>query len=162
MRRVFRLVLVLLAALGACAAPPTYEQIAPTLPPLAPNMARIFVYRDYETYQSLAWVPVFLNGVRVGAVGPGYVMMRDVPPGTYDIAVASQGLYPNQDKVVVAAPGQTFYAKIETLRGLDPSADRAVPLTTFVVVLIDPEIARREIAHLWYTAERQKGLAASG
>ena len=162
MRRVFRLVLVLLAALGACAAPPTYEQIAPTLPPLAPNMARIFVYRDYETYQSLAWVPVFLNGVRVGAVGPGYVMMRDVPPGTYDIVVASQGLYPNQDKVVVAAPGQSFYAKIETLRGLDPSADRAVPLTTFVVVLIDPEIARREIAHLWYTAERQKGLAASG
>ena len=162
MRRVFRLVLVLLAALGACAAPPPYEQIAPTLPPLAPNMARIFVYRDYETYQSLAWVPVFLNGVRVGAVGPGYVMMRDVPPGTYDIVVASQGLYPNQDKVVVAAPGQTFYAKIETLRGLDPSADRAVPLTTFVVVLIDPEIARREIAHLWYIAERQRGLAGSG
>ena len=162
MRRVFRLVLVLLAALGACAAPPTYEQIAPTLPPLAPNMARIFVYRDYETYQSLAWVPVFLNGVRVGAVGPGYVMMRDVPPGTYDIAVASQGLYPNQDKVVVAAPGQSFYAKIETLRGLDPSADRAVPLTTFVVVLIDPEIARREIAHLWYIAERQRGLAGPG
>jgi hypothetical protein len=162
MRRVFRLVLVLLAALGACAAPPTYEQIAPTLPPLAPDMARIFIYRDYETYQSLAWVPVFLNGVRGGAVGPGYVMMRDVPPGTYDIAVASQGLYPNQDKVVVAAPGQTFYAKIETLRGLDPTADRAVPLTTFVVVLVDPEAARREIGHLWYTAERQRGLAGSG
>ena len=162
MRRVFRLVLVLLAALGACAAPPTYEQVAPTLPPLAPDMARIFIYRDYETYQSLAWVPAFLNGVRVGAVGPGYVMMRDVPPGTYDIVVASQGLYPNQDKVVVAAPGQSFYAKIETLRGLDPSADRAVPLTTFVVVLVDPEAARREIAHLWYIAERQRVLAGSG
>jgi len=152
----FRVLLVLLA-LGACAQPPTFEQIAPRLPPLPPNMARIFVYRDYETYQSLAWAPVFFNGARVGAVGPGYVMMRDVPPGTYDIAVASQGLYPNQDKVVVAAPGQTFYAKIETLRGLDPTADRAVPLTTFVVVLVDPETARREIAHLWwYAAERQK------
>jgi uncharacterized protein DUF2846 len=162
MRRGFRLVLVVLAALGACAAPPTFEQIAPTLPPLAPNMARIFVYRDYETYEGLAWVPVFLNGIEVGAVGPGYVMMRDVPPGTYDIAVASQGLYPNQDKVVLAAPGQTFYAKIETVRGLDPTANRPVPLTTFVVVLVDPEIARREIAHLWYIAERQRGLAGSG
>jgi Protein of unknown function (DUF2846) len=157
MRREFRLVLVLLAALGACAAPVAFEQIAPTLPPLAPDMARIFIYRDYETYGSLAWVPVFLNGSRVGAVGPGYVMMRDVPTGTYDIAVASQGLYPNQDKVVVAAPGQTFYAKIETLRGLDPAADRAVPLTTFVVVLIDPETARHEIARLWYTAQKADG-----
>ena len=157
-----RLLLVLLVALGACAQPPTFEQVAPTLQPLPPNMARILVYRDYETYDSLAWAPMFFNGVRAGAVGPGYVMMRDVPPGTYDIAVASQGLYPNQDKVVVAAPGQTFYAKIETLRGLDPSANRPVPLTTYVVVLVDPEIARREITHLWYTAENRKGLAASG
>lgn len=161
MRRGFRLLLVLVAALGACAAPPTFEQIAPSLPPLPPDGARIFVYRDYETYQSLAWAPVFFNGVRIGAVGPGYVMMRNVPAGTYDIAAASQGLYPNQDKVVVAAPGQTFYAKIETLRGLDPTADRPVPLITFVVVLVDPETARREIAHLWYTADT-KGLAASG
>ncbi len=30
MRRGFRLLLVLVAALGACAAPPTFEQIAPT------------------------------------------------------------------------------------------------------------------------------------
>ncbi len=110
MRRGFRLLLVLVAALGACAAPPTFEQIAPSLPPLPPDGARIFVYRDYETYQSLAWAPVFFNGVRIGAVGPGYVMMRNVPAGTYDIAAASQGLYPNQDKVVVAAPGQTFYS----------------------------------------------------
>lgn len=151
MKQGFRLLLVLLAALGACAQPPTFEQIAPTLPPLSPNMARIFVYRDSD-YQALEWVPVFFNGARIGAVGPGYVMMRDVPPGTYDIAVASQGLYPNQDKVVLAAPAQTFYAKIETVRGLDPSANRPVPLTTFVVVLKQPEVAQPEIAQRWYTA----------
>ena len=163
MSRGLRLLTVLLAMVGACVpAPPTFEQVAPTLPPVAPSMARIFVYRDYETYTSPAWVPVFFNGVRVGAVGPGYVLMRNVPPGTHDIAVASQGLYPNQDKVVVAAPGQAFYAKIEALRGLDPSADRAVPLVTYVVVLVEPEVARREIAHLWLVAEKAKGPALSG
>jgi hypothetical protein len=151
--------LLVLAALGACAKPPTFAQIAPTLPPLAPNTARIFVYRDPD-YQALQWVPVFFNGARVGTVGPGYVMMRDVPPGTYDIAVASQGLYPNQDKVVAAAPGQTFYAKVGTVRGIDPSASRPVPLTTFVVVLVDPETAQREIAQRWYTTQTRKGSGA--
>jgi uncharacterized protein DUF2846 len=158
MKRGFRL-LVLLAALVSCATPLTFEQIAPQLPPLPAGMARIFVYRDTD-YQALDWVPVFFNGARIGAVGPGYVMMRDVPPGAYDIAVASQGLYPNQDKVVIAAPGQTFYAKIETVRGLDPTANRPVPLTTFVVVLKEPEVAQREIAQRWYTAQRRESAAA--
>jgi hypothetical protein len=159
MRRGFGLLFVVLAAVGACATPPTFEQIATTLPPLSPGAARIFVYRDVD-YQSPAWTRVFFNGATAGSVGPGYVMMRDVPPGTYDIAVASQGLYPNQDKVVVAAGGQTFYAKIESLRGLDPSADRPVPLTTYVVVIVDPETARREVAQRWYTAEERMGAAA--
>jgi Protein of unknown function (DUF2846) len=155
MRRRFWPWLLVLAALGACAEPPTFAQVAPSLPPLAPDMARIFVYRDNDAYQNPAWVPVFFNGARVGAVGPGYVIMRDVPPGSYDISVASQGLYPNQDKVVAAASGQTFYAKIETVRGINPAADRPVPLTTYVVMLIDPQIAQREIQQRWYTVQNR-------
>ena len=151
--------LLLLAALGACAQPVRYAEVAPSLAGPPPGMARIVVYRD-QGYQALSWVPVFFNGARVSAVGPGYVMLRDVPPGTYDISVASQGLYPNQNKIVAAAPGQTFYAKVETVRGTDPSANRPVPLTTFVVVLVEPETAQREIAPLWYTAQKQQGLAA--
>jgi hypothetical protein len=159
-RRVWLLSLLLLAATAGCARPLSYAQVAPSLTGPAPGMARIVVYRDYS-YQSPSWVPVFFNGTRVSAVGPGYVMLRDVPPGTYDISVASQGLYPNQNKVVTAAPGQTFYAKIETVRGLDPSADRPVPLTTFVVMLVEPETAQREIAPLWYTAQRQDRAMAA-
>jgi hypothetical protein len=159
MTRGFWLTSLLLAAIGGCAEPVRYAQVAPSLAGPPPGMARIVVYRDWS-YQTPSWVPVFFNGTRVSAVGPGYVMLRDVPPGTYDISVASQGLYPNQNKVVVAAAGQTFYAKVETIRGIDPSANRPVPLTTFVVVLVDPELAQREIAPLWYTAQKQKGLAA--
>ncbi|HEX7968447.1 MAG TPA: hypothetical protein VF502_09520 [Stellaceae bacterium] len=157
-----RLFLLLALAAAGCAEPPTFDQVAPSLPPVPPGAARIFVYRDYEPYQSLSWVPAFIDGYNVGAVGPGHVIMRDVPPGTHDIAVASQGLYPNQDKVVTLAPGQVAFAKITSFKGLDPTANRAVPLTTFVVTLVDPETARREIGHLWYTARRQKGPAVSG
>jgi hypothetical protein len=158
MKRGFWLLLslLLLAAIGACAQPLSYAQVAPSLTGPPPGMARLVVYRDFS-YQSPSWVPVFFNGARVSAVGPGYVMLRDVPPGTYDISVASQGLYPDQNKIVAAAPGQIFYAKIETVRGLDPSANRPVPLTTFVVVLVEPEIAQREIAPLWYTAQQTAG-----
>ena len=151
--------LLLLAAIGGCAEPVRYAQVAPSLAGPPPSKARIVVYRDWS-YQSPSWVPVFFNGARVSAVGPGYVMLRDVPPGSYDISVASQGLYPNQNKVVVAAPGQTFYAKIETIRGIDPGFDRPVPLTTFVVVLVEPETGQREIAPLWYTAQARQGAAS--
>jgi hypothetical protein len=154
------LLMSLLALAPGCAAGPTFDEVAATLPPPPPGDARIVVYRDFEPYQSLSWVPVSFNGANVGAVGPGHVFVRDVAPGTYDIAPVSQGLYPNQDKVVVAAPGQTFYAKVESFKGLNPGADRDVPLVTYVVVLVDPATARREIGPLWYTAQHPKGPAA--
>ena len=161
-RRLLPLLILALGLGAGCAAGPTFDEVAATLPPLPPGAARIIVYRAYEPYQSLSWVPVFFNGANVGAVGPGHVFVRDVPPGAYNIAPLSQGLYPDQEKVVLAAPGQTFYAKVESFKGLDPSANRPVPLTTFVVVLVDPATARREIGPLWYTAQQQKGPTVRG
>lgn len=155
-RRVL-LVILLVGLAGGCASGPTFDEVATTLSPAPAGDARIIVYRAFEPYQSLSWVPVAFNGANVGAVGPGSVFVRDVPSGNYDIAPLSQGLYPNQDKVVLAAPGQTYYAKVESFQGLDPSANRDVPLTTFVVVLVDPETARREIGPLRYTAQQRKG-----
>ncbi len=162
MRAMVRLFVFLALAAAGCAERPTFDQVASSLPPPPPGAARIFVYRAFEPYQSLSWVPVFFNGYNVGAVGPGHVILRDVPAGTYDIAVASQGLYPNQDKVVTLAPGQVAYAKIGSFQGLNPTANRDVPLTTFVVMLADPETARREMGRLWYSAGWKKGPAVSG
>lgn len=154
--------LLLLATIGGCAQPVRFADVAPPRAGPAPGMARIVVYRN-PSYQSPTWVPVFFNGQRVSTVGPGYVMLRDVPPGTYNISVSSpgSGVHQNQNQVVAAAPGQTFYARIEALRGVDPSASRAVPLTTFVLMMIDPVTAQQEIAPLFYTTQNQKGLAAT-
>lgn len=158
--------LILLAVVtvtGCAATAPTFDEVAGSLPPVPPGAARIFVYRGFEPYQSLSFVPVFFNGAQVGAVGPGKVIMRDVPaPGSYTIAAKSQGLWPNQNKTVLVQPGQTVYAQIQSLRGLNPTANRPVPQTTFVVVLQDTVTGRRQIGPLWYEAQRQKSPAASG
>jgi hypothetical protein len=154
--------LALLLMLQSCASAPTFEQASAHIPPPPAGAARVFIYRDFEPYQSLSWVPVFLNGANTGAVGPGRVLMRDVAPGTYTIEALSQGLWPNQAKTVTVAPGQTVYAKVESFKSANPTADRFVPQTTFVVVLMDTATGEREIAPLWLQARRQKGPAVSG
>ena len=151
-----RLFLLALLAAAGCAQPPTFDQLSATLPPVPINAARIFVYRAFEPYQSLSWVPIFVNGATIGAVGPGHVLMRDLPPGTYVIEAKSQGLWPEQAKTVIVAPGQSVYAKVQSFKGLDPTVNnREVLLATFVVVLVDTATGRREIGPLWYDAQQE-------
>lgn len=147
-----RLVLLLALVAAGCASLPTFDQASARLPPIPAGEARIFVYRDYEPYQSLSWVPVFFNRATIGAVGPGHVLMRDVPPGTYTIEPKSEGLWPDQAKSVRVAAGDTVYAKIESFNGLEATGSSDELQTTFVAVLVDPIAARREIGPLWYDA----------
>jgi hypothetical protein len=154
-----RLLALVLLALAACAGDQlTFDQLGARLPSPPADTARIFVYRAFEPYQSLDWVPVFFNGATVGAVGPGKVILRDVAPGTYIIEAKSEGLWPEQAKTVAVTAGQTVYAKITSFKGLDPTADRPAELVTYVVVLMDPAAARREIGPLWYEARRATAL----
>ncbi len=164
MRAAWRwLFLLAVVTVAGCSTAPTFDEVAANLPPLPPGEARIFVYRDFEPSRNLSFVPVFFNGAQVGAVGPGKVIMRDVTaPGTYTISVKSAGLWPNQDKTVLIQPGQTVYAQIQSLRGLNPRANQPVTQTTFVVVLQDTVTGRRQIGPLWYEARQQKGPAAPG
>jgi hypothetical protein len=156
-----RLVVLLVFALAGCAGQaPTFDDVAATLPPVPPGEVRVFVYRDFEPYQSLSWVPVFLNGNEIGAVGPGHVILRDVPPGTYRIEAKSEGLWPDQAKTVDALAGQAIYAKITSFKGLNPSVSSGATMTTFVVTLMDPATARHEIGTLWYTAKARRPAVA--
>ena len=144
----------------ACASGPTFDQASASLPPPAPGTGRIFVYREIGSYQDLSWVPVFFNGGEIGAVGPGKVLMRDVAPGTYTIAAKSDGFWPDQDKTVIVAPGQTVYAKVTSMRSLDPTRGRPAWLITYVVVLVDTLTGRREIGGLEYSAQAASAVAS--
>src|SRR5690242_5146168 len=63
----FRLPKTALAAvmlLAACTAAhqPRYADIAATVPPMSADRARLYFYRDYEPYESLARPYIYLNG----------------------------------------------------------------------------------------------------
>ncbi len=145
-------VAALLAALGtACVSMPPgprYGEVAARLPPVPPDRARFYFYRDYEPYESLARPEIYLNGRPTGASIPGGVYYRDLAPGEYRITVDSPGLYPDQFKTVTVAPGDTRYVKIESLHSWQGSFDSETD--TFVVVVTDAARARSEIETMVY------------
>ena len=138
--------------LAGCSMAPQqrYSDVAALVPPPAADRARIYFYRDDEPYESLARPQIFLNGSRFAVSGSGEVFYRDLPPGSYLVAVDSYGIYPRQDKTVAVRAGETYYIKIESLRswasggGVNVDYER----DTFVVALIDTEQARQEISAL--------------
>jgi hypothetical protein len=142
--------LATMALASACAgvgapAGPTFAQVAAQLPPIPPDRARIFFYRDYELYESMGRPDITLNGETAGISEPGGVFYRDVAPGRYLIAVRDSTLYPHQDKTVTLSAGQTAYAKIESLKSYN-SGDSTHEPDTFVVVLVNPAEGQHEIA----------------
>src|SRR5579875_1835940 len=91
---------MILLALAGCAAPAAAPSALQAVPPLPAGEGRIIVYRDRDIYQSLDWIPVTFNDRQVGAVGPGAAFFRNVAPGTYQIDVISQALWPDRAKTV--------------------------------------------------------------
>lgn len=135
---------VIAIGIGGCA-PPRREGPSAVAPLLA-DRARVYVYRDLNPYDTPVWTAVSLNGERVGDSAPGTVFYRDVMPGTYEIEVRSDMLYPNQFKTVALAPGSTVFAKIQEARSWGKSFQWQG--NTFVVTVVDSAIGYAEIGAL--------------
>ena len=144
----FGLALAILA-LGACQGPqgpggPTYAEIGAQIPPLAPDHARIFFYREYEPYEGLSRPYIRLNNNPVTISEPGGVSYRDVAPGTYFVSVDTAGLYPDQFKTLAFAAGQTYYIQIQSYFHYN-TGDVTIVRDTLVVAPMDAERGKREI-----------------
>ena len=115
--------------------------------PLAPGMARIWFYRDYEPSVSLNLAAVSLNGTLSGYVQPdGSAFYRDVAPGRYHITVGSYGRDFNQSKDVDLPAGAEAYVKILALRSWESTGDMSsFERDTFYVSLVPPQVARAEL-----------------
>lgn len=149
--------LILSGALGlaACAGggePPgaRFAQVAAQIPPVPPDRVRFFFYRDYSLYNSDQRPTITLNGQPVAIAEIGGVSYRDVAPGTYVISVPYSAIYPNKDKAVTAAGGQTVYAKIQSEKYEQNVTLLDYQPDIFVVVLVDPALAQQEIASKRY------------
>jgi len=133
-----------LLSLAACAGEPAAPVVA--APPPA-DKTRLYIYRDAAIYGSQEWTAVSLNGMKIGDSAPGTVFYRDVAPGTYEVEVRSDSLYPGQFKTARFAAGSIIFARIEDYRGFGNSGF-GVARTTFAVAIIDPAIAANEIGQL--------------
>jgi hypothetical protein len=161
-RRVVLLAALVAAAgsLASCANLPKpypdlkpYSSVAATLPPLAHGMARIYFYRTLSYYDLPEGTNAYLNGKEVGFSRIGTVFYRDVKPGSYLISVLSRGQYPDQFKTIQAKPGQTWYARIESLQswsGINTGGTDDIRGGTFVVSLVAPMVGKQEIQDLSY------------
>jgi len=122
------------------------EQVVPASPP--PTKARLYIYRDTSTYGSQAWTAVSLNHMKIGDSAPGTVFYRDVAPGTYEVEVRSDKLYPDQFKTVQLAAGSITFAKIEDQPAWDKSGFGRLGTTFVVVIVDDPAIASAQMSGL--------------
>jgi hypothetical protein len=146
-----------LVLLGACSGrigEPTFASVRTT--PVAAGLSRVYFYRVFEPYESLARPSIYLNGRPVAVSEPGGAFFRDVAPGAYEISVFSPGIYPDQFKTVLLRPGDTLYVRIESLRnwyrGFNWEKD------TFVVSLVGASEAEAEMASLRYTSQLDEAL----
>ena len=149
------LILAIAMGLAACAgggepAGPRFAQVAAQLPPVPPDRARFFFYRDYSLYNSTQRPTITLNGQPVAVSEIGGVSYRDEPPGTYVISVPYSAFYPYKDKTVTVAGGQSVYVKIQS-NVFYPNITLAdYQWDIFVVVLVDPAQAQQELADKRY------------
>ena len=128
-------------------------QLPPTssaaIPPIPSGAARLWFYRDYEPYETLARPYVRLSEQVAGISEPGGAFYRDVAPARYSITVDSAGRDVNQFADVDLAAGQEAYAKILSLRSwLAEDCVTWGGCDTFYVRLMPAEAARNDIAHL--------------
>ena len=144
------LALLLLLALAGCARPPPFPAVAATIPPLGPDHARVYFYRDWEVSERVAIAPrIYLNGVPAGDAFAGGVFYRDVrAPETYYISVDTQAYYWYPFKEVALKVGDTLFVKIESLASWGNG--RSYPGETFVVAIIDPAQAEQELRGMRY------------
>ncbi len=115
--------------------------------PPVPDKARLYIYRDATTYGSQNWTTVSLSGVKLGDIAPGTIFYRDLAPGTYQLEVRSDRLYPDQFNRVTLTAGSITFAKVEEARSWGASGMGAKG-TTFVVRIVDPRIGTSEIGRL--------------
>jgi hypothetical protein len=144
--------LVILAAflIGAPLSP-AGAVAAPGSPP--PGYARIWLYRYYEPYVSLATPYVRFNDQIVGISKPGAAFYRDVAPGEYRVTVDSEGRDVNQFATVDVVAGQQVYLQVQASRYWDCGGGGGNHgggwcRTTFYTRLQLPQVAAEAIAHV--------------
>src|SRR5215471_10034781 len=97
--------IALLFGAVSCAAPPTTASV--TIPPIPPQQARVWFYREVEPHAVNQTTPyVRLNGAIAGVADQGGAFYRNVPPGHYQIMIEGGGMSPSPSRDVALLAGE--------------------------------------------------------
>jgi hypothetical protein len=141
---------VSLCAIGACTASPPQPTFASiTLPPVPADKARIFFYRFYQPYESLALSRIYVDRREAAVSVPGEISTLDVVASDHEIYVYSRSDFLDPYKHVALRPGDTLYVRVDAIKNW--AGDCFAEWPTFVARLVPPEQARAEMAGLRYS-----------
>jgi hypothetical protein len=146
-KHVFALAAVLLALAG-CAQPPTLAQVqgAGQIPPVSPDRARIYVFRNFRTGTPPNDPVVYIDGQPVASIPPGSVFERDVTPGRHIVATDPE----NPEYAEVASlsmqPGSTVYLAVDDNWVNNDTQGSEIPI--FSIAPINPFIAKLQAGRL--------------
>jgi hypothetical protein len=136
-------------AANGCAQAPSMASAA--VPPIPPGQARVWFYREFIPSESLNMTEVRMNGAYAGYSQLGGAFYRDVPPGQYQVTVATWGVDVNQSAVVALVPGQEAFIKVESLRSWSTLGEKNnAARDTFYARLMPPQMARTEMMQTTY------------
>lgn len=109
----FSLLIVVGFGLGACMTGPEPSQALAAQP--APNMSRIWFYRDHQPIGVLVQPTVYVDGQPVGEATPGTAFAVDVPPGRRIVRTTTEV---SNFVEIDLAPGQQAYMRLDPEFGL--------------------------------------------
>ncbi|MDR3526499.1 MAG: DUF2846 domain-containing protein [Rhizomicrobium sp.] len=133
---------VVMLFLTACASSgPTFKEMKASIPPVAADSGRLFVYRVAPFLGAGAAVqpPIRIDGVVVGHSVPNGFFYVDHAPGKLKITTSTEV---TEDTDVQIDAGQTKYVRTDISLGL--LVGRITPS------VIDPDTALKELADLHY------------
>ena len=131
---------------------PTVAQIAATIPPPAPGLARVWFLRQYQPGESLRTPMMFVSGAPLANSVPGTALFRDFPPGAYTFSVETCTLDTNQATALSLVPGSQVVLEVQSLSSfswVDCPRD-----FTFYMRPIPPERAQLYYTQLTYLGPR--------
>ena len=115
MKRRFQIALMILitAALSACASGPKFTEINPNLVSDSPSMGRIFFYRP-SSFGAALQPDIILNDEKIGAAISWGFFYVDRPAGSYECVTSTEV----ERKVsFILEPGQTRYVRFSVSFG---------------------------------------------
>ena len=144
-----------LLVLGSCAPQPTATTSQGQIPPIGPDMARVWFFRQADPPGGNVYAAapiVYANGAPVGDVKQGTAFFHDFAPGKYRFTVQPFGTPTNEHDTLQLAPGMEVYVQIQW----EPAwqANRAGGGSSFTVLTSSPELAQQYLPTLTNFGQR--------